>query len=141
MRRFLVLVIALCLISVDHAVLASPPPTRATMPQARAAPPTRPGPTIETYVRPAFAARMRRLRSAILAAAARHNHPQLSGMSDREFAVVMATILYNENFGWAEELVPPLRIVTPWYQVAQQQANLSGTGANFSVCRPICGLR
>lgn len=133
MRRFLVLVIALCLISVDHAVLAGPPPTRATMPQARTAPPTRPGPTIEAYVRPTFAARMRRLRGAILAAAARHNHPQLSGMSNREFAEVMATILYNENFGWAEELAPPLRMVTPWYQAAQQQANLSGMGANFSV--------
>lgn len=134
MRRLLVIVVLLCLIGVDHAALwLSPVHAHFACRQARAAPPTRPGPTIEAFVRPEFAARMRRLRNAILDAAARHNHPHLSGMSDREFAVVIATILYNENFGWAEELVPPLRIVTPLYQGAQQQVNLHGWGANFSV--------
>ncbi|WP_298819574.1 hypothetical protein [Chloroflexus sp.] len=134
MRGFLTLVIVLCLISVDHAGHLAQPVTNRTFHHfARPAPPTRPGPTIEPFVRPDFAARMRRLRDAMLAAAARHNHPQLSGLSDREFAVVMATILYNENFGWAEELAPSLRMVTPLYQVAQQYANLSGIGMNFSV--------
>lgn len=134
MRRFLLLVIAFCLISVDHSVpvmhlATSPSAARA----ARPAPHSRSGPTIEAYVRPEFAARMHRLRDVILAAAAQHNRPQLSGMSDEEFAVVIATILYNENFGWAEELAPPLRLVTPLYQLAQQRANLSGLGMNFSV--------
>ncbi|GIV88676.1 MAG: hypothetical protein KatS3mg055_1194 [Chloroflexus sp.] len=132
MRRLLMIVVVLCLIGADRVVCAPTAYTDRDGLYVRPAPPTRPGPTIEAYVRPEFAARMRRLRNTILAAAARHNHPQLSGMSDREFAIVMATILYNENFGWAEELAPPLRMVTPLYQEAQQQVN-SGIGANFSV--------
>ncbi len=124
--------LALLLWHHDHLNTTPSPPARLSH-HARAAPPARPGPTIEAYVRPAFAVRMRRLRSVILRAAAQHNHPQLSGMSDQEFAVVIATILYNENFGWAEELAPPLRAVTPWYQSLQQQLNLLGMGANLSV--------
>lgn len=134
MRRLLLMLFIICLVGVDHVgwwvKLAYSYPT---LQQTRSAPPTRPGPTIEAFVRPEFAARMHRLRATILKAAAQHNHPQLSGMSDYEFAVVMATILYNENFGWAEELVPPLRMVTPVYQSAQQQVNLHGLGTNFSV--------
>ncbi len=136
MRRLLLILFIVCLIGVDQAGLLGqirPAYSYHTRQQSRSAPPSRPGPTIEVFVRPEFAARMHRLRATILKAAAQHNHPQLSGMSDYEFAVVIATILYNENFGWAEELVPPLRMVTPVYQSAQQQVNLHGLGTNFSV--------
>lgn len=92
----------------------------------------RPGPTIEAYIRPEFALQMRRLRPTILAAAQRHNQPALSLMSDQDFAVVIATILYNENFGSLEEQVVPLRALTPFYQDLQARANEMG-GANLSV--------
>ncbi|HEU4328252.1 MAG TPA: hypothetical protein VFS21_34260 [Roseiflexaceae bacterium] len=92
----------------------------------------RPGPTIEAYIRPEFALQMRRLRPAILAAAHRHNQPALSLMSDREFAVLIATLLYNENFGSLEEQVVPLRAFTPFYEDLQARANEMGV-ANLSV--------
>jgi hypothetical protein len=76
---------------------------------------------------------MRALRPTILSAAARHNRPELSGMSDSEFAVVIATIIYNENFGWLEDDVAPLRPFTPLYQDLQRWANRSALGGNFSV--------
>lgn len=101
---------------------------RAQRPSQRRAP----GPTIEPYVRPQFAREMRHLRAAILAAAARHNHPAISGMSNHEFAVVIALLLYNENFGSLEEQVAPLRVVTPLYQELQARANQIG-GSNLSV--------
>jgi hypothetical protein len=91
-----------------------------------------PGPTIEPYVRPEFVRQMQMLRPTILAAAQRHNHPELSGMSDREFAVVIALILYNENFGSLEDRVPTLRPLTPFYQDAQVSLNELG-GVDFSV--------
>jgi len=52
-------------------------------------------------------------------------------MSDREFAVVMAALLYNEQFGWFEEEVRPIRGLTPFYESLQVQAN--NAGANLSV--------
>jgi hypothetical protein len=94
------------------------------------------------YVRPEFARSMRELRPAILAAAARHNRPEISGMTDREFAVVVALLLYNEHFGWAEDALPPLRTFTPLYQAAQIEINRFG--GNLSVwpsnLRPSVGL-
>jgi hypothetical protein len=54
-------------------------------------------------------------------------------MSDREFATVIALILYNEHNGWFEDLFPPARAVTPLYQLAQTEFNASGLGTNFSV--------
>jgi hypothetical protein len=92
-----------------------------------------PGPSIDAYIRPDMALRMRGLRPTILAAAHRHNRPALSGMSDQEFAAVIATILYNENFGWLEDDIAPLRAVTPIYQDLQRRANESVGGSNFSV--------
>jgi hypothetical protein len=92
-----------------------------------------PGPSIEAYIRPDMAQRMERLRSIILAAARRHNRSALSGMSDQSFATVIATILYNENFGWVEDDIAPLRAFTPLYQDIQRQANESHLGSNFSV--------
>ena len=91
-----------------------------------------PGPAIEPYIRPEFATEMRRLRPTILAAAHRHNRPELSGMSDREFAVVLTLVLYNENFGSLEDRVPPLRRLTPFYQEAQIGLNTLGAN-NLSV--------
>lgn len=91
-----------------------------------------PGPAIEPYVRPEFAAQMRELRPTILAAAQRHNRPRLSGMSDHDFAVVIALLLYNENFGSLEEQVTPLRAFTPFYQDLQLRAN-EMSGGNLSV--------
>ncbi len=75
---------------------------------------------------------MRLLRPAILEAAERHNRPELSGMSDRQFAIVIAALLYNENFGSLEEQVRPLRALTPFYQDLQMRANEIG-GGNLSV--------
>jgi hypothetical protein len=91
-----------------------------------------PGPAIEPYIRPMFAREMRRLRPAILASAHRHNRPAISRMSDREFAVAIALVLYNENFGSLEDRVPPLRSLTPFYQEAQVGLNALGVG-NLSV--------
>lgn len=92
-----------------------------------------PRPTIEAFVRPDLARRMERLRPAILAAAQRHNRPELSGMTDREFAAAIAVVIYNENFGWLEEDIAPLRAFTPLYQDLQRRANESLPGSNFSV--------
>jgi hypothetical protein len=83
------------------------------------------------YVRPEFARLMQELRPAILAAATRHNRPEVSGMTDREFAVVIALLLYNEHFGWVEDELPPLRALTPLYQAVQVDVNL--LGGNLSV--------
>jgi hypothetical protein len=87
----------------------------------------------EGYVRPEFARLMADLRPQMLAAAARHNRPAESGMSDREFAVLIAQLLYNEHFGWAEDLLPLLQHATPTYQELQQIINDSGVGSDFSV--------
>ncbi len=92
-----------------------------------------PGPSIEPYVRPDLARRMERLRPLILAAAQRHNHPSLSGMSTEEFAAVIALVIYNENFGWLEDDIAPLRIFTPLYQDLQRHVNTHMPGSNFSV--------
>jgi hypothetical protein len=78
-------------------------------------------------IRPEFQARMEALRPEILAAAARHNRPSLSKMSDHEFAVVLAQIMYNEHVGWLEDLVPPVRLATPLYQSTQVSINTLGT--------------
>lgn len=102
------------------------------------------GTTADPYVRPEFARRMERLRPLIREAAARHNHPHLSGMSDTEFAVVIALVLYNEHNGWFEDTVKLVRVFTPAYQYGQVLANQSGLGSNFSVwpsnLRPSVGL-
>jgi hypothetical protein len=89
--------------------------------------------SIDPYVRPSFAARMLDLRPTIEEAAARHNRPDLSGMSNTEFAAVIALLLYNEHFGWLEDDIPPLRMFTPLYQHSQVALNQSGIGSNFSV--------
>lgn len=83
------------------------------------------------YVRPEFARTMRELRPAILAAARRHNRPAISGMTDQEFAEVIALLLYNEHAGWLEDALPPLRALTPLYQAAQVDVNR--LGGNLSV--------
>jgi hypothetical protein len=92
-----------------------------------------PGLSIEPYIRPEMARRMQQIRPVILAAASRHNLPTISGMSDQEFAAIIATILYNENFGWLEDDIAPLRAVTPLYQDLQRRANESPLGSDFSV--------
>jgi hypothetical protein len=91
-----------------------------------------PGPAMDPYVRPEFAREMRALRPAILAAARRHNHPELSGMSDHDFAVVLALLMYNEHFGWFEEQVTPVQALTPFYEDLQRETNEAGI-ANLSV--------
>lgn len=111
----------------------APAPPNLQGSQAQVHPLVQPGPTIEPFVRPDLARRLERLRPLILAAAKRHNRPELSGMDDESFAVVIALIIYNENFGWLEDDVPPLRILTPLYQRLQQMANQCLPGSNFSV--------
>ena len=85
-----------------------------------------PGPSIDPYVRPEFAAEMRALQPTILAAAQRHNRPELSHMSDHDFAVVIAQIMYNEHFGWFEEQVSPVQAITPLYEDLQRETNAAG---------------
>jgi hypothetical protein len=62
--------------------------------------------------RPEFTQELLVLRPVILEAAHRHNLPNISKMSDSDFAVVMALILYNEDLGSFEEEVRPLRAIT-----------------------------
>lgn len=85
-----------------------------------------PAPAIVPYVRPEFARQMRDLRPAILAAAARHNHPDLSGMNNHDFAVLIAQLMYNEHFGWFEERVTPVQLITPIYEGLQRETNQTG---------------
>jgi len=85
-----------------------------------------PGPSIEPYVRPEFALEMRSLRPTIVEAARRHNRAEFSGMSDREFAVLIAALMYNEHFGWFEERVTPVQALTPLYEDLQRQTNETG---------------
>lgn len=85
-----------------------------------------PAPAIEPYVRPDFAAEMRELREPILEAARRHNRPKLTGISDHDFAVLIALIMYNEHFGWFEERVTPVQALTPFYESLQRQTNEVG---------------
>jgi hypothetical protein len=115
-------------------LLSLPPwsPAASELLGQRASPSGVPGPTIEPYVRPELAARMQALRPVLLAAAARHNRPALSGMSDREFAEVLALLIYNEHNGWLEDEVEPLRVVTPVYEWAQVQANQQFPRSDFS---------
>ena len=91
-----------------------------------------PAPAIEPYVRPEFARQMQLLQPVIVEAAQRHNRRELSGMSDHDFAVVIALILYNEHFGSLEDRVPSLRPLTPYYQDAQIGLNELG-GVNLSI--------
>jgi hypothetical protein len=93
----------------------------------------RPQLAIDPYVRPALARRMEALRPVILAAAARHNRSALSDMSDRQFAEVIALLMYNEHNGWLEDEIEPLRLLTPTYEQMQVQINSSGVGSDFSV--------
>jgi|GEM_PF-1309253 hypothetical protein len=90
-------------------------------------------PSRDGYIRPEFQKRMQLLRPTILDAAARHNPRELSGMSDEEFATIIALVLYNEHNGWFEDLVTPVRPVTPLYQQLQVELNKGGLGSNFSV--------
>lgn len=92
-----------------------------------------PQPTITPFVRPDLARRMEQLRPTILAAARRHNRPELSGMDDEAFAAVIALVIYNENFGWLEDDIAALRPFTPLYQRLQREANNRLPGSNFSV--------
>jgi hypothetical protein len=115
------------------------PPAPISVPAAEPARGMRPagqvmsGPTITPFVRPDLQQRMVRLRPAILAAARRHNRPELSGMDDREFAAAIALVIYNENFGWLEDDIAPLRAFTPLYQGLQREANTHVPGSDFSV--------
>lgn len=108
--------------------LKSPPLTPGQRPESDRPPAS----AIEPFVRPEFARQMRALRPFILEAARRHNRPELSRMSDRDFAVVIALLLYNENFGSLEEQIVPLRVLTPFYQDLQTRAN-EVSGVNLSV--------
>jgi hypothetical protein len=115
---------------VDQAEQAAPHASATT--GQRVADRRAPGPSIEPYVRPEFAAEMRALRPAIVAAAQRHNRAELSHMSDYEFAVLIAQIMYNEHFGWFEEKVTPVQMLTPFYEDLQLETNAAGL-SNLSV--------
>jgi hypothetical protein len=132
------LVIATVATTLFHWRVSAAEPRASTHPVPRASVGQRPidepppGPAIEPYIRPEFAREMRDLRPTILAAARRHNQPELSHMTDREFAVILALVLYNENFGSLEDRVPQLRRLTPFYQEAQVGLNTLGA-SNLSV--------
>jgi hypothetical protein len=114
----------------DRAERAAPHTPAAT--SQREADRRSPGPSIDPYVRPEFEAEMRALQPSILAAAQRHNRPELSHMSDYDFAVVIAQIMYNEHFGWFEEQVTPVQAITPLYEDLQRETNAAGL-ADLSV--------
>lgn len=101
----------------------------AVLPQCPLAPPHTSLPTLL----PTFAAKMQNLRPVILAAAARHNKPSVSGLSDPEFAEIIALLLYNEHVGWLEDDLPFLQLLRPFYEKAQVLINQSELGSNFSV--------
>lgn len=88
---------------------------------------------VDSYVRPELAPRMASLRPALRAAATRHNHPRLTGLSDAEFAQLLAVILYNEQNGWLEDLFEPLRVATPAYHRTQHVLNRHVPGSNYTV--------
>lgn len=132
-------VMLLALLAPQWAAQAAPPPLAPAVAVADPVRGARPagqsasGPTITPFVRPDLERRMERLRPAILAAARRHNRAELSGMDDRAFAEVIALVIYNENFGWLEDDVPPLRAFTPLYQDLQRQVNSSPFGGDLTV--------
>jgi len=76
---------------------------------------------------------MDQLRPAMLRAAHRHNRQAIPKLSYTECAAVIALILYNEQFGWLEDGIAPLRGVTPLYQELQRQVNQHVPGSNFSI--------
>ncbi|HEY1013498.1 MAG TPA: hypothetical protein VGE07_12385 [Herpetosiphonaceae bacterium] len=84
------------------------------------------------YYDPAFDLAMLRLRPTILASASRHNRPAVTGMSDEDFAVVLAAQLYFEYNSALATRGDLMRSVTPIYQEAQNVANQLGVG-DFSV--------
>lgn len=84
------------------------------------------------YIRPSIAASVLARQQYILTLARLHNHPQLTHFDEREFAAVMVTILYTEQLGWLEDVVPSIRPLTPYYQEAQVISN-DYIGTNFSV--------
>lgn len=132
-------VMLLALLAPQWAAQAAPPPLAPAVAVADPVRGARPagqsasGPTITPFVRPDLERRMERLRPAILAAARRHNRAELSGMDDRAFAEVIALVIYNENFGWLEDDLAPLRAFTPLYQGLQREANTRVPGSDFSV--------
>lgn len=113
------------------AIRSAPAAERGMERRCKRTPP--PGPSIEPFVRKELAVRFAELRPSIIDAARRHNPAGLSGMADHEFAEVMAVILYNEQNGWFEDEIEPLRLVTPLYQASQRVLNQTGIGSNFSV--------
>lgn len=84
------------------------------------------------YIAPDYRAQISLDRSTILAVAARYNDPTVTAMTDRQFAAIMVTILYNEHNGWLEDMLPAVRVATPLYQDAQAVSN-QYLGTNFSV--------
>jgi len=85
-----------------------------------------------TYVRPQVAQLINEQRLHIKQMAHAYNQPDLSGLSDAEFASVLVMILYTEHHGWLEDVVPSVRTMTPLFQELQVISN--GTlGTNFSV--------
>lgn len=107
-------------------------PPRISQFGARVSGSTQPSLSIEPFVRTEVMSRVVRLRPVILSAAERHHQPSLSGMTTEEFAEVMLVMLFNEQNGWFEDAVEPVRVLTPLYQQAQVLANHSGL-SNFSV--------
>ena len=84
------------------------------------------------YIRPHIATLVHHHQQYLLTLAHTHNHPQRTQINDHEFAAIMVTILYTEQLGWLEDVVPSIRPVTPLYQAAQVVSN-EYIGTNFSV--------
>src|SRR5439155_13960192 len=76
---------------------------------------------------------MQQFRPTILQSAARHNHRTLSGMDDRQLAVVLAAMLYLENNSALNDRPALGRAVTPLYEHLQTVVNSLGLGTNFSI--------
>lgn len=84
------------------------------------------------YIRPSVARNVFAQREYILQLAHHYNRPQITHYDDSEFAAIMVTVLYTEQLGWLEDMLPSIRAVTPFYQSAQVVSN-QWFGTNFSV--------
>src|SRR5262245_27369052 len=87
---------------------------------------------VEPTARPEFTQELQTLRPVILQAAHRHNAPEVSKMSDADFAVVITLILYNEDLGSFEEKVSFLRAITSVRREVEIDVN-KFLGSNLSI--------
>ncbi len=88
---------------------------------------------IVPYVRPTLAMQMLSWQPTIQAAAAHYYDPRVCELDQASFARLIAVIIYNEQNGWFEDMVEPVRPFRPAYEHAQVMLNRHVAGSNYSV--------